>query len=431
MMKRTNKTFTIQDFDVFKQQLILWSKQFSEVVALDSNLHKLPHKSYDVLFACDALTSIVTNDLDQCIEYQSHLRDWCFGFMSYDVKNELDDLTSLNPDLLGFPELVFFQPKRMVSIQNENEVVFSYLAMCDDEIEIDFETILSTSIDTQFLENSIELQARVSEERYKEQFSKALGYIQRGDTYELNYCIEFYKENVTLNPYVFFNQLNDISRSPFAAFVKHKSCFVMCASPERYIKKQNQYVWSQPIKGTAKRGIDFESDKQLIEDLKNNPKEKAENVMIVDLVRNDLSKIASKGSVEVTEFCEIYTFTHVHQMISTIQCQVSEDLKPFQIIAATFPMGSMTGAPKKRTMEIIEELEDHKRSLYSGAIGYISPQNDFDFNVVIRSLLYNEEKKYASLSVGSAVTFKANAETEFQECLLKAQAIRNLLSKND
>ncbi len=160
-----------------------------------------------------------------------------------------------------------------------------------------------------------------------------------------------------------------------------------------------------------------------------NPKEIAENIMIVDLVRNDLSTVAAKGTVKVDELCKVYSFKQVHQLISTISCSV-KNVHPVDIIKKTFPMGSMTGAPKIAAMKIIEDLEETKRSLYSGAVGYITPNNNFDFNVIIRSILYNEDKQYVSYSVGGAITSKSTAEEEYDECLLKAKAMKQVLLNN-
>lgn len=429
-MIRTTKIFNIENPLDFYNRSILWSDQFREVVSLDSNDHKLPYHSIEKVIACDAMTSIETNDIVQLKEYQSHLRDWCFGFISYDIKNDLFDVTSFNEDHIGFKEMCFFQPKRLI-VFNGNLVEFSYLACCDDEIDDDFNQIMNTSLELKYKEQSIDLVERVPFERYKQQFDKALQYIKRGDTYELNYCVEFFHQGIHINPYSFYNVLNSQAKSSFASFVKWNNCFAMCASPERFIKKIDQKIVSQPIKGTAKRGISDFEDQLLIKELQASAKERSENIMIVDLVRNDLSKIALKNTVKVEELCGVYTFSHVHQMISTVTCEVDFTTSPLDIIFETFPMASMTGVPKKRTLEIIEELEDHKRGLYSGTIGYISPQNDFDFNVVIRALLYNADTTYLSLSVGSAVTYLANAEDEYKECLLKASAIRQLLEKHD
>jgi len=429
-MKRTQKIFTVVDIQTFIKKCVIWTQQFDEVVILDSNEYQSPHQSVEKLIACDALTSIQTDQIDQLYEYQSQLRDWCFGFITFDVKDQLYNVKSLNVDNLHFPDMVFFQPKRLIECK-ENQVIFSYLPMCEEEIDTDFLAIHEIDISETFSHQPITLQARVPFNRYQEKFQKAIDYIYRGDTYELNYCIEFYSDHATIDPHIFYNCLNEKTKSSFAAFLKWRHLYAACASPERYLKKQGEYVITQPIKGTAKRGATESEDKELIEYLQNHPKERAENVMIVDLVRNDLSKIALKNTVKVEELCAIYTFSHVHQMISTVSCQVDLQMHPLEIVFQTFPMGSMTGVPKKRTLEIIDELEDHKRGLYSGTIGYIAPDLSFDFNVVIRTLLYNSHNQYISLSVGSAITFVANAHDEYNECLLKASTIRNILAQND
>jgi para-aminobenzoate synthetase component 1 len=203
--------------------------------------------------------------------------------------------------------------------------------------------------------------------------------------------------------------------------------YIMSASPERYLKKENETIISQPIKGTAKRSDNPKEDDKLKEDLLKDEKERSENIMIVDLVRNDLSKTAIKGTVRVEELCKIYSFDQVHQMISTVTSKVEETTNPIDIIKSTFPMGSMTGAPKISAMKIIEALEKTKRGVYSGAIGYFTPDNNFDFNVVIRSILYNATRQYVSYSVGGAITAKSNPLKEYEECLVKAKAMRTVL----
>ena len=221
--------------------------------------------------------------------------------------------------------------------------------------------------------------------------------------------------------------MNEISTPPFASFLKIDEQYLLSASPERYLKKEGNKIISQPIKGTAKRLISPIDDEKIASDLSRDEKERAENVMIVDLVRNDLSKTAKIGSVHVEELCKVYSFKQVHQMISTVVSEVEPTMHPVEIIRSTFPMGSMTGAPKVSAMKIIETLEETKRGLYSGAVGYFTPENDFDFNVVIRSILYDQEKKYISYSVGGAITAKSVPENEYEECLLKAKAMKHVL----
>ena len=268
----------------------------------------------------------------------------------------------------------------------------------------------------------------MSKEGYFEKVTNVLKHIHRGDIYEVNYCQEFYAENCTINTIDVYQKLNKISQAPFASYVKLHDKFLLCASPERFVKKQNNKIIVQPIKGTARRLNDKIEDKKLAESLVNDPKERAENIMIVDLIRNDLSKNAIKGSVQVEELCKVYSFKQVHQLISTVVCQVDKDDNDVDIIKNLFPMGSMTGAPKISAMEIIEEEELTKRGLYSGAVGYFSPSGNFDFNVVIRSILYNASKRYTSFSVGSAITSLSVIENEYEECLLKAKALKEALT---
>ena len=298
--------------------------------------------------------------------------------------------------------------------------------MVDDEIEDDFKCISSLMSTEIIQQDDIKIKLRTSKDSYFEKVSKVLEHIHRGDIYEANFCQEFFAE-ASLNPIQTYTNLNKISKPPFAAYMRLYDHYLMSASPERYLLKKGSKVISQPIKGTAKRSKDSEEDLALKNALSNDPKELSENIMIVDLVRNDLSKTAQKGTVEVEELCKIYSFEQVHQMISTVTSQVDEATSPVDILRTTFPMGSMTGAPKVSAMKIIEALEDAKRGLYSGALGYFTPQGDFDFSVVIRSILYNDIKQYISFSVGGAITAKSIIENEYEECLIKAKAMREAL----
>ena len=302
-----------------------------------------------------------------------------------------------------------------------------YLGMVDDEMDEDYEEITaikSTPPPPQAQPLSIKL--KIHKEAYKEKVRSMLQHIYRGDIYEANLCQEFYALG-TINPLEIYKRLNAISSPPFGTFLKLEDQFLLSASPERYIKKIGSKIITQPIKGTAKRGVDGKEDAAFAKALQENSKERSENIMIVDLVRNDLSKTAQKGSVIVEELCEVYPFKQVHQMISTVTSTLSLGISTVDVIRSTFPMGSMTGAPKLRAMEIIESLEESKRGLYSGAVGYITPDGDFDFNVVIRSILYNAENEYISYSVGGAITAGSDPDSEYEECLLKAKAMRAVL----
>ncbi|WMI65436.1 aminodeoxychorismate synthase component I [Aestuariibaculum sp. YM273] len=420
----------IEDIQLFKQKLLLWSQQFEDVVWLDSNNYRQQYGQYDAVLAVDAFTSIKTDytqAFEQLKDYQTQTKDWIFGYLTYDLKNAVEPLESKNYDGLGFPDLYFFQPKRLFFIK-ENEVDVQYLNMVDDEMESDFEDIQSVDIsEKQQQRDQIKIHLRIHKDAYQEKVGAMLEHIHRGDIYEANFCQEFYAEDTQIPPLEIYNKLNNISNPPFATFLKCNDKYLLSASPERYIKKEGNKVISQPIKGTAKRALDVAEDEQLKKELLENEKERSENIMIVDLVRNDLSKTAIRGSVEVEELCKIYTFDQVHQMISTVKSLVTPETHPVDIIETTFPMGSMTGAPKFSAMKIIETLEETKRGLYSGAVGYFSPTGDFDFNVVIRSILYNETKKYVSYSVGGAITAKSDPHKEYEECLVKAKAMRQVL----
>ena len=425
---RTTITKDIAAFPNFTNQLLSWANQFREVVLLDSNSYHQKYSSYDVVVAVDAFTSLQTdcsNAFQDLQQYQSQTKDWLFGYLSYDLKNDIEELHSDNFDGLTFPDLFFFQPKKLFLIKG-NQLEMQYLRLCDDEMEADFEEILSTTSITHH-PTPITINQRISKENYLLKVSKMLEHIQRGDIYEANFCMEFYAENAKIDPLEMYHKLNTISEPPFAVYFKNAAHYLLSASPERYLRKEGLKVISQPIKGTAKRSFDLEQDEQFISDLAQNEKERSENIMIVDLVRNDLSHTATKGSVAVEELCEVYTFKQVHQMISTIVSEVENTTSPVEIIRTTFPMGSMTGAPKISAMQIIETLEETKRGLYSGAVGYFTPSGDFDFNVVIRSILYNAKKEYLSFSVGSAITAQAIPENEYEECLLKAKAMFEVL----
>ena len=426
------RTSFIQDITQLvdlKKQLLLWSQQFREVTFMDSNQYEQDYSNYDWILAVDAFTAVKTdyfNAFEDLKQYQQSSRDWIFGYLSYDLKNDTENLNSANFDGLEFPDLFFFQPKKLF-LAKGNQLEIRYLHFCEDEFETDWNEIKSVATDFETLKVDINIQQRISAEAYREKVSKMLEHIHHGDLYEANFCMEFYAEKAHIEPVETFLKLNEISKPPFAVFFKNHKQFLLSASPERYLKKEGDLLISQPIKGTAKRFSDPIEDENSKNKLATDAKERAENIMITDLVRNDLSHTAQKGSVQVTELCGIYSFLQVHQMISTITSKLDTQYTAVDALKHTFPMGSMTGAPKISVMKIIEELEETKRGLYSGAVGYFTPEGDFDFNVVIRSILYNQDNQYLSFSVGSAITSLSVPEKEYEECLLKAKAMFEVL----
>lgn len=430
---RAIKKITIGLTQELKAKLVVWAQQYEEVIWLDSNEYEHHYSDYSAILAVDALTALKTDfkgAFDSLEEYQTYTNDWLFGYVTYDLKNDVETLSSQNFDALAFPDLYFFQPKKVLLFKDDT-VEFQYLRMVDTEIESDWNDILNTVINEEPFheehDHPIKISLRTSKDSYFEKVTKMLWHIQRGDIYEANFCQEFYSDNASIDPVKSYFHLNDISQPPFATFLKLQGHYALSASPERYIKKKGTTLLSQPIKGTAKRLEDPVQDEKIKNKLSKDPKERSENIMITDLVRNDLSRVATKGSVRVEELCGPYTFKQVHQLITTISCEVETHISNIDILKKTFPMGSMTGAPKISAMKIIENLEDTKRGLYSGTVGYFNPNGDFDFNVIIRSILYNASTKYVSFSVGGAITSKSIIEDEYEECLLKAKAMREVL----
>ena len=384
-------------------------------------------KTFECIAGCGAAQSIAANEKNnfrKVDQFKNENTDWIFGHVSYDLKNEIENLSSENEDLISFPGFYFFIPE-IVIILSKEKVEIGILE--NKNTKKIFEEIISIIPE----ENNYpkpKLKSRFSKNQYLETVKKLQQYIARGDCYEICFCQEFFAEDVQIDPVIVFQKLSTISPNPFSAFYKLDDKYLLCASPERFLKKIENSIISQPIKGTSKRNnISPEEDEKEKKHLQSNQKERAENIMIVDLVRNDLSKICEEGSVSVKEFLAIYSFPQVHQMISTITGKLRDNISLSDIFYAAFPMGSMTGAPKKRVLELIEKYEKTKRGLFSGTVGYINPAGDFDFNVVIRSILYNEMNQYLSIIAGSAITWKSNAEKEFEECLIKIEAMKKAL----
>lgn len=342
---------------------------------------------------------------------------WLLGFLSYDLKNQFEHLESKHPDGLKFPDIFFFEPTHLINDQNQ---------VRDFANKNTPSTTIAVPVNTF---KPIQLKQRISKEEYIDAVKKIKAHIKQGDIYEMNFCMEFYAEECDIDPIETYFRLNELSPTPFSAFLRLRDQYILSASPERFLKKTNNKLLSQPIKGTIRRGKNKEEDEQLKHKLQKDAKERSENVMIVDLVRNDLSKCCHAGSVKVEELYGIYSFAQVHQMISTVSGILDEQYSFSNIMQSLFPMGSMTGAPKIRAMELIEKYEYSKRGVYSGSVGYIHPNGDFDFNVIIRSILYNKKNKYLSFHVGSAITHNADPEKEYEECLLKAEAMINILEK--
>lgn len=430
------KTYRLQIDDPkrVKNQLLQWSRGFEHVVWLDSNDLKDAETDFEAVLALGAQAQLVCNSrtaLEGLQAFREEHTDWMFGYLGYDLKNEVERLSSENPDGLQFPDLHFIVPEKLIFVKSDR-IEFEYLEEVAGHVESDKRSIFQSSESHGSSETTeqIRISLRTTKDTYFERFERIQQHLQRGDIYETNYCQEFFAKDTRIDPWNCYHKLNELAGAPFSTFLRFGDQFVVSSSPERYLQRKGNTVKSQPIKGTAKRGNTVEEDNRLKAALMNDPKERSENIMITDLVRNDLSHLALAGTVKVAALCELHSFKQVHQLISTVVAEVPEETSLTDLIKATFPMGSMTGAPKVAAMEIAEEVEDFKRGVYSGTVGYVKPNGDFDFNVVIRSILYNAALEYVSFAVGGAITAAANAADEYEECLLKAKAMRQVLEGN-
>ncbi|HVW98039.1 MAG TPA: anthranilate synthase component I family protein [Mucilaginibacter sp.] len=416
----------IANRDEFKAKALQWAAAFDVCCYLDSNNFSDAYSKYDCLIAAGVKNELAAKTgkaFAQLAEFRERYKDWIMGFLSYDLKNETENLTSENPDHLQFPDLYFFVPRYVLIFRAESVEIIA------EDAGTVFENINQQNIKDTATKQSIAIQSRLSKTAYLDAIEKIKEHIRRGDIYVTNFCQEFFADDADIDPLAVFYELNRISPNPFSAFFKCRGNYIICASPERFLAKRGRKIISQPIKGTAKRGNNETEDIAIINELRNHTKELQENVMIVDLVRNDLTHSAAPGSVKTEELFGIYSFRQVHQMISTVVCELAEHIDEVQAIKNTFPMGSMTGAPKISAMQLMEQYECSRRGVYSGAIGYFDPHGDFDFNVVIRTILYNSCNKYLSFHAGSAITHSADAEKEYEECLLKARAILETLER--
>ena len=387
------------------------------------------------LFAFGKIDSLELNEFESLSKadgfIDQHNGKYVFSCISYDVKNSIEKLTSSNSDFISFPYAIFWTAKLVLTIVDDQFVIIEGGGndIDFDEVEV-FVSAFMKEQETSLAVQNVQFHPSISKEFYLTKIDQAKEQIQLGNLYELNFCQQFVASNVKeINSPLLFHRLHKMTEAPFSVYVKWMNWEVFCGSPERFIQRKGSKMITQPIKGTIQRGKTSLEDKQFINQLSTNPKEISENMMITDLVRNDLSKIALKGSVCVEELIGVHTFKTLHHLISTVACELSEEVTFSTIFEAMFPMGSMTGAPKLSVMKITEELESFKRGIYSGTIGCIYPSGDFDFNVVIRSLVYNQTLRTLSCAVGSAITIESDPESEYNECLTKVKRIIELFGE--
>jgi para-aminobenzoate synthetase component I len=427
-VQRNSKTFYITGNNVvsFKQQMLNWTSRFNICCFLDNHQYTAAYHSAECLAAAGAVTvfSPATNILHKLKEFYSSTQDWMFGHLGYGLQNETEGIAAVKHTAQLFKDICLFVPETVIAL-NKNAVTI-HTVHDPAKVFAEIQQQLSVAAPQQ---SHIALQPAISKEQYITAVEQLQQHILKGDCYEINFCQEFFVEDVKIDPVAVYNRLTAVSPTPFAAFYRNNDAYALCASPERYLKKKGNKLYSQPIKGTIKRDLtDAANDALLRERLFASTKDRSENVMVVDLVRNDLSRICTPGTVTVEELYGIYSYPNVHQMISTITGTLEDKMDMADILRATFPMGSMTGAPKKKVLELIDQYEQSARGLFSGSIGYITPGKDFDFNVVIRSLFYNAAAQRISCFAGGGITFYSIPEEEYEESMLKAAGMRRALA---
>lgn len=435
MIIRKKLSFELKK-NISLKHVLAWTSGFETFHILHSNAEEQDQQDqyhcFDILIAAGSIENMADGQdfFPALKKFREGKNDWLFGYFSYDLKNQVEKLSSENFDGINAPDYFFFVPRYVIEISGKN-ISVNYLPDVDDELSVKLiiDSLCESSLKVSLTEISA-VKSRINSEQYKESVNKLKEHIRRGDIYEANFCMEFYSENTFVDPCALYLMLNRLSPMPFSGYFRNKEIHVLCASPERFLSKRKDKIISQPIKGTAARGKSDDEDVIIKDRLRNDSKEQSENVMIVDLVRNDLSRNAARGSVVVEELFGIKTFKNLFHMVSTVTSVMNENRDLTDVIRDCFPMGSMTGAPKIRAMQLIEEYEETKRGIYSGTMGYITPSGDFDLNVIIRTIIYNSESNYLSFMAGSAITDGSDPEKEYEECLLKAAAMKNVIESS-
>ncbi|MFA9219951.1 MAG: chorismate-binding protein [Sediminibacterium sp.] len=350
-----------------------------------------------------------------------------FGYLSFEAKKLFEKNAYENCCSDGSELVYFFEPEHIWKEENGKWICLTEEQPNERSVIEDF---LSTykKIEPSDLDEKLVFEMLETKESYIEKIEQILGNIHRGNYYETNFCMPLQAKGLLNEVFAHFSKMNNATEAPHAVYFNGEHLQLLCTSPERFIQKKGNTIISQPIKGTIKRGANSSEDEENKNLLRASTKEQAENIMIVDLVRNDLSRLAEKASVQVTELCELHTFKTLHHLISTVEAQLPSNITFTEILAATFPMGSMTGAPKISAVQHMEKIELQDRGIYSGTFGVIEPNGNFDFNVIIRSAVYNKEKKQTTIKVGSAITHASNAESEYDECLLKAASTLSIFN---
>lgn len=424
--KRFVQTYTVALTSHLQQQILHWLNSYDICCLLSSNNQTLPYSQVSFLAAGGAYKTqeAVHLHAPTINQFLADEPDWVFGNIAFNTAYATQPNYAEKHKLDEFKNLALFKPEVVVHWQQNILTIESI----QDNTEAIWQAIQAIVLKDE-LNLTSPFQPLVSIQQYKQQFQTIQRHLQQGNCYEINYCIPWQAQYQQLDIPALWHQLVQASPTPFSAFYKWHSQYCVCASPERFFQLQNDTIITQPIKGTQKRGTTTTEDAALLQELQHSLKNKSENVMIVDLMRNDMSPLCQRGTVHVPELFAITAYEQVFQMHSTIQGTLLPHKKLGHVLEALFPMGSMTGAPKKRVLEITHEVETQQRGLYSGSIGYWNPQGISDWNVVIRSIIINTDTKTASYQVGSGITVYSEANEEYEECLLKAKAIQQIWNR--
>jgi len=365
------------------------------------------------------------------------------GYFSYDLNHFIEHLPGATVDNLHFPESCFgFYDMVVVldNIEGKTYIVSTGFPEMRERQRIDraaarIKEIKSKLVKIKCVNHDISSRQRVSEQveirsnftrqGYIDTIAKARQYIIAGDIFEVNISQRF-ETRILIPPYELYERLRKINPSPFACYLDFGEVQIISASPERFLCVREDRVETRPIKGTRPRGTTPFEDRALANELLNSVKDRAENIMIVDLVRNDLGRVCSYGTVKVAELAALETYPTVFHLTSAVVGNLRKGISAIDVVKAAFPGGSITGAPKIRAMEIIGELEPTRRSIYTGSIGYISFSGNMDLNIAIRTILVHDQR--ACFQVGGAVVYDSNPECEYQETLHKAKALLDALN---
>lgn len=448
------------DINIIWGYLINHKKYSNNAIFLDSNFF---HKKYGVnsYIVFDPVKTFIYNYSDNNLDdflnklnYElevNYIKNNQFdfigglaGFISYDLADNLERIRL--PEKNNIPKIYFGLYDKVIIYNHKLKKIY-LIASSIKSISNDLALTTKMNYLKQIIKNafdyfykkyqlkftkipSLTITSNFSKDEYINAVKKIIEYIKNGDVFEVNLSQKFKAIlNKSFPQKKLYNFLRDKNKAPFSANITLNNLQILSFSPERFIKIKNNYIVTCPIKGTIKRDNDFIEDKFLANILHNSEKDRAENIMIVDLMRNDLSKICEKTSVKVSELCKIESFTNVHHLVSTIKGKLKSSIKNTDIIKTCFPGGSITGAPKIRAMEIISEIEKSNRNIYCGSIGYFSFNNIADLSIAIRTVIINDNELH--LSAGGAITLDSNPESEYQETILKAEKIISILSNLD